>query len=415
MSMISRTYKTILAGLSSGILAGAAMAPAAADTAHAHAPGHGAGASHGARDLGIGAAIDGEGRLWVASKENAGGEQYVVVQSTSDLGKTWSAPVRVQKSPEPVAASGEARPHIAFGGKGEVYVSYTSTVARPHIGNIRFVRSLDGGQSFSEPKTVHANQDFVTHSFESMVVDRDGRVYVAWIDGRDAGQAKKRNEAYAGSAVYYAVSSDRGASFRGDYKVADHSCECCRIGFALNPQGQAVALWRHVFSPNIRDHALSTLRPDGTVSPLSRVTYDDWRVDACPHHGPSIAYGADGTRHQVWFNGKEGAGGPRYAAIPPKGKAGPPMALGTEQASHADVAVLDKRVVLAWKEFDGKAASIVAKLSDDSGRTWTQTQVASTTANSDKPYLLTASSAIVLVWRTQNEGIRVIPLQKEAP
>ena len=34
---------------------------------------------------------------------------------------------------------------------------------------------------------------------------------------------------YRGAAVYFAVSDNQGASFRGDFKLADYSCECCRI------------------------------------------------------------------------------------------------------------------------------------------------------------------------------------------
>lgn len=405
--------KAIVAGL--WCIAGLSAAPFQALAHDPQGPqghGHGTGAQAGSGDLGTAAAFDKDGRLWAVLKETNNGDQYVIVQSSADMGKTWTAPRRIQKKPEPVAASGEARPHIAFGPKGEIYVSYTSTVARPHIGNIRFARSLDGGKSFSEPVTAHANKDFVTHSFESLVVDGQGRVYVAWIDGRDAAQAKQRKERYTGSAVYYAVSSDRGATFKGDYKVADHSCECCRIGLSLNSQGNVVALWRHVFAPNIRDHAFAELKPDGNVSAVSRATFDDWRADACPHHGPSIAYTADGARHQVWFNGREDTGGAFYVVASPQGKLAAPVAIGGNHATHPDVAAQGKQVAVAWKEFDGKATAIVARLSDDGGKTWTQREVARTTANSDKPYLIHSPSGIVLIWRTQSEGIHVIPLAK---
>ncbi|OWW21351.1 sialidase family protein [Noviherbaspirillum denitrificans] len=362
------------------------------------------------RDLGTGAAFDKDGRLWVVTKETDSAGQYVVLRSSPDMGITWTDAARIQKAPEPVAASGEARPHIAIGGKGEIYISYTSTVARPHIGNIRFVRSLDGGKTFSEPVTVHANRDHTVHSFESMIVDKDGRITIAWIDGRDALQAKQRNEKYTGSALYYAVSHDRGESFTGDYKVADHTCECCRIGLSLNPEGVPVAVWRHVFAPNIRDHALAELGVRGVASEITRVTFDDWRVDACPHHGPSVAYGNDGKRHQVWFNGIEGdMSGSLYGA-----GGGKPELLGNGgQTSHPDILARGKQVAIAWKEFDGKSTAVFTRLSDDGGSTWTQMEAARTTANSDSPYLIDSPGGIVLVWRTQEEGIRVIPLWKE--
>ncbi|GIZ53354.1 sialidase family protein [Noviherbaspirillum aridicola] len=365
---------------------------------------------HGARELGTGAALGRDGRLWVVGKETAGQDQYVVLQHTSDLGKTWSAPRRIQQSPEPVAAGGEARPHIALGADGEIYISYTSTVARPHIGDIRFVRSLDGGKTFSAPLTVNTDRSRVTHSFESMVVDPRGRIFIAWIDGRDADRAKRRKEKYAGSAVYYAVSSDHGASFGTDRKLANHSCECCRIALTLDAAGKPVAAWRHVFAPNIRDHAMAELGGEDVPSP-ARVTFDDWRIDACPHHGPSLAFGADGRRHLAWFNGREGDdAGAWYGIEAPAGGAGSRIRLGDASASHPDVAVAGNRIAVVWKAFDGKAGSVLGRISADGGKTWRQAELARAAGASDKPCLVSGADALLLVWRTQDEGIRVVPL-----
>jgi hypothetical protein len=396
------------------------------DAGHTGQAGHGQhGGAHRARsaELGVSAVADKLGRLWLAAKESTDGQSFVVVQQSSDLGKTWSAPVRVQREPEPVAAGGESRPHIALGPNEEIYVVYTRPIARPHIGEIRFSRSLDGGKSFSAPMTVHANREVVTHSFESMIVDREGRIYVAWIDGRDQAAAKAKGQKYAGSALYYAVSTDGGASFRGDYRVADHTCECCRIGLALNAQGRPVAMWRHVFEPNIRDHAVAELSPDGRSIRMTRASFDDWRIDACPHHGPSLAYADDGVRHQVWFNGKESdASGALYARTLPEKAAGrpetgltAPNVLGNGQGSHADVAAQGKRVAVAWKQFDGDKSAVLARVSDDNGQTWKEQVLATTAGDSDKPYLVTMPKGFVTLWRTRNEGIRILEIQGETP
>jgi hypothetical protein len=370
-------------------------------------------------ELGTSAAVDARGRLWVASKE-PGVDQadYVVLQMSTDLGKTWSAPKRVQARAEPVAADGESRPKLAFGAKGEMYIAYTKPLARPYTGEIRFVRSLDGGQSFSPPVTVHANRDEITHRFESMIVDKTGRIFIAWIDKRDAEAARKRKEVYQGAAVYYAVSDDAGASFRGDYRLAEHSCECCRIGLALNPAGTPVALWRHVFEPNARDHALAELTADGKPSQAARATFDNWRVDACPHHGPSLAYSANGTRHQTWFNVVGDEGGVYYAAARPAGMLanvagllGTPVRLGNAQAEHADVMVSGATVVLVWKQFDGAATAIYSRVSRDDGATWQERKLASTTGNSDQPHLLHMPNGIALLWRTQQDGVQIIAIE----
>jgi hypothetical protein len=367
-----------------------------------------------APELGTGVAVDSHGNLWIASKEVADDGQYVVLQRSHDLGRTWSAPKRIQRQPEPISADGENRPKLAFGPHDELYVTYTRPLAKPYTGEIRLVRSTDGGQTFAPPLTVHANRDLIGHRFDALAVDRAGRVYVAWIDKRDLEAALARKESYAGAAIYYAVSDDGGASFRGDYKLADHSCECCRIALALNTEGLPVALWRHVFAPNVRDHALAVLAPDGKPAPSMRATFDDWQVDACPHHGPALAYAEDGTRHQAWFHAKGEEGGVFYAAATPSGVLGTPMRLGSPQAAHADLAVRGQTVVLAWRQFDGQSTAILAKLSGDGGRTWRDAELARTRSASDQPHLLSTPAGIVLVWRTRQEGVRTLmAMEKE--
>jgi hypothetical protein len=363
--------------------------------------------------LGTSAAFDAQGRLWTARTEPAGQQgqgSFVVLQVSGDMGKTWSAPKRVQQAPETIEAAGESRPKLAFGSKGQVYVTYTHPLGKPYSGEVRFARSTDGGQTFSQPVTVHKNRDLITHRFDSLIVDRDGRLYVAWIDKRDAEAAKARKQAYAGAAVYYAVSDDGGASFKGDYKLSDHSCECCRISLALDPAGTPVALWRAVFDENIRDHAIARLSADGAPAHMERATFDDWHIDACPHHGPALAFAPDGTRHQVWFDLKGDDGGVFYASATPAGKLGTPIRLGSDQAEHADVAVSGANVALAWKQFDGTATAIMLKLSTDGGKHWREQAVAHTAGNSDHPHLLRAPAGIVLVWRTQDQGVLTIPV-----
>jgi hypothetical protein len=363
-------------------------------------------------ELGTSVAVDGHGALWAVSKEAAGDAQYVVLQSSTDNGHTWSAPKRIQSKPEPVSADGENRPKLAFGSHDEMLVTYTRPLAKPYTGEIRFIRSLDGGKTFTPPITVHANHDVITHRFDSLIVDRSGRIYVAWIDKRDVEKAVARKEKYAGAALYYAVSDNGGASFHGDYKIADHTCECCRIALALNPAGVPVALWRHVFEPNIRDHAMTELTPNGKLLPPTRATFDNWHVDACPHQGPSLAYAEDGTRHQTWFTGNDD-GGVFYANVTPDGKLNTPMRLGSAQAEHADVAVDGKTVVLAWKQFDGKSTAILGKVSNDGGSTWQDRELARTDKASDQPHLLKTPAGIALGWRTEAEGLRIVPVQPE--
>jgi hypothetical protein len=372
---------------------------------HLLLPAHAA-MSHGPA-LGTTAAFDPQGRLWVARTELLDKSAHVLVQRSDDRGVTWLPPIRVTAKPEPVSADGENRPKLAFGSRGELYVSWTSPTSAKFTGDIRFARSLDAGKTWSEPAVVHRDRQLITHRFESMLVDRTGRVWMAWIDKRDLSIAQAANKEYSGAAVYYAYSEDRGTTWQGDFKLADHTCECCRIALALDAQGQAVAMWRHVFPPNERDHAFAVLQPGGKDVVIERVTFDRWNIDACPHHGPSLAIGGDGTRHAVWFNQVNGDGRVYYGRLTKSDPTGV-QALPTG-ASHADLAVDGNNVAIVWKRFDGTATVVESWLSKDGGKQFAPGPSLKTDSASDQPRIVSKDGTTLVVWR-RAEGVAVADL-----
>lgn len=388
----STALRCLLAGL-----VGVGGALAAAPDPHQHAPMP----QRKARpELGTSAAIDAQGRLLAVLVEQG----RVELRRSGDSGASWQTVAAVSPSGEPVSANGESRPKLAFGRGGQLYVAWTSPTAGRFNGDIRFARSLDGGQSWSAPLTVHADRSPITHRFESMQVDAEGRIFIAWLDRRDKEAAQGKGEPYAGFSVYYAVSGDDGASWRGDYRLAAHSCECCRIALTADRDGRPLALWRQIFEGE-RDHALARLDPNGAPATVERATFDHWRLDACPDHGPSIAVGAEGVRHAVWFTQRDGEAGAMYGRLLAGGVEGQRrLPAGAE---HADVVADGANVWVAWKRFDGARSLIEGELSQDAGRTWSPLALAATQGDSDQPRLLARDGAAWLVWRTRDEGIVV--------
>lgn len=354
-------------------------------------------------DLGASAAFAADGTLWAVGKQ---GDHAVVVHS-GDRGISWSEPVAVNTDAERVAADGDSRPKIALGKGGALYVTWTRPLAKPYTGEVRFARSLDGGAHWSDAITVHADRQEITHRFDAIAVDSSGRVFVAWVDKRDQELARAAGTSYRGAAIYYAVSDDGGASFRGDYKVAEHSCECCRIALQPQPAGGVLALWRHVFEPNIRDHAMAELYADGRVGPVRRATFDNWAIDACPHHGPSLARDDLGRLHAVWFDlGKDHAG-VSYGRVGDGAVQGQRQ-VGDDSAEHADIAVDGQGVVVAWKAFDGERTQLRAMRSDDGGANWRSLDLASTGDMSDQPRVLAYAGDFYVFWNTREKSHRVL-------
>lgn len=387
------------------VCASAVIAPGAESSGHGAGHAHAAGPS-AANDLRADAAFDANGRLWMV-RHQAG---FIEVRSTRDLGRNWSPPVRVNAQPEEIDPGGDARPKILPTPDGKLFVSWTRPLAKPYTGEIRFARSVDGGRSFEAPRTVHRDQAEITHRFDSLALDREGRLFVAWIDKRDAVAAAASGRSYRGAALYFAVSSDGGATFAGDFKAAENTCECCRIALTPSPDGGVLALWRHIFEPNVRDHALAHLKPDGSVGKMARATFDDWRVNACPHHGPSLACDERGALHAVWFTATESGGGRAvYGRVMPGASPEAIHPLGGRLAAHADLALAGGKIVAVWKEFASGSNQLRALVSSDDGRSWRDVTLAESAGPCSQPRVLNHQGRMFAFWNT-GTGPAVIPV-----
>ena len=399
--MVSR-LRPMLAGL---LLAGAALAHEGHD--------HGAAANAAPKPdyakiwlekqqtaprLAVAARFDDTGRLWLARVVG----QQLLVSHSEDGGRTFSEASTVNRENELISADGEARPQLAVVGN-RVYVSWTQALPQPFAGHIRFAVSEDGGQTFSDPITVNDDTRPITHRFNAMLADAQG-VTLAWIDKRDgAGDPD-----YRGAAIYTARSTDGGHTFQTNRKLADHSCECCRLGLAADTDGTPVVLWRQIFGQNVRDFALARLD-----EPLRRVSEDNWEIDACPHHGGSLAIAGDGARHIAWFTGAERSPGLHYRRIDGKSMT-PPLRFGNldAQAGHPQVATEGRHVVLVWREFDGRHNQIRSMTSRDRGQHWSApTTLARTAGAADDPLLASTGGAVWLVWNTANDGLQTRKLK----
>jgi hypothetical protein len=358
--------------------------------------------------LASGAAFAPDGSLWLVGLNHAG--QLFVQSAPGDDLRRWGSPRLIATGGDTVAADGESRPKIAFGDRGQVVISYTHPLAKPYTGMIRMLRSNDAGLTFSLPSTVHADRQEITHRFDSIAFDAQGVLHTLWVDKRDMEIAPKvgRKSSYRGAAIYRNESRDGGATFGPDIKLADHSCECCRIALTTGQDGALRALWRHVFEPNERDHGFAALLPGGQT-PVVRATMDRWAVDACPHHGPGLAAAETEGFHAVWFGvqKKEGAdvGAVRYARLNHDGslKQETVQELPDERAEHADVVASGPRVAIVWRSTEGARSVLKAWLSTDGGRSFRLLALSSVTGETDQPRLIQAGEQMVVVWRNRQE------------
>ncbi len=353
--------------------------------------------------------FDKKGILWV-TWFYAG---HVYVSRSDDKGQTFGSPVTVNRIPENIYAKAENRPKIAFGAKGEIYLSWTKKRTEKRFsGDIRFSRSVDGGQHFSDPLTVNDDHEITSHRFDALAVNRQGDIYIAWLDKRDLLAAKKLGKKYTGSALYYALSTDNGKTFQKNKKIADGSCQCCRVAIAIDHKQLPVIVWRHIFGDNIRDHGIVKFSHRDQAEKFKRLSHDNWRIEGCPHHGPAISIADDGIYHATWFNNAPQARGLFYAYSTDNADSfSTPLNIGnyTKAAGHAHVLSLGKRVFIVWKEFDGKQSLLYLMQSNDAGKSWSKPkQWAASSATSDHPFLSNDGLVVYVSWHRRGESYRLL-------
>jgi hypothetical protein len=340
----------------------------------------------------------GDGTLWRAWVDGP----HVWVGRSSDRGRTFEGTVRVNPEPERIDANGEARPKIALGPDGEIFVSYTRRQETGYVGDVHFARSVDGGRTFSTPMSL-LDEGMTSGRFDTLTVGPEGDVHVFWI-GRAGSNV---------SSLVHKVSTDRGRTFSPARMVKDDICECCRLALAWDG-AQPVVFWRDMIPGGCRDHSLARITGGEKAPAVVRATDDDWEIAACPHQGPSVAV-SDGVTHLAWFtgDGRRGAGS-FYRRTTDGGRTfSEPVRVGGATAMRPQLLARERRVWLVWKEATkGGGTAVLAMRSSDAGATWSAArEVAHTKGGSDHPLLVAAGPDVLLSWLSDDEGHRLLALE----
>ncbi len=351
----------------------------------------------------VSAAFGPDGRLWRIVPE----KQHVYVDYSTDLGKSFSSPVVVNKESQPIKVSGENRPGIVVDGSGRITVIYAAEGAQPVA--LYFSVSSDNGQSFSNPSPL-SDKAAEANSFQGRLdLSPSGQAYAFWHDERDRTDWRQ-----TGNSIYYSVIDAQSSLNTVARKLSDTLCDCCRIASAFDSQGQPVLMARFIYPGGIRDHGLLKTHNDGKEPVSRRVTFDQWTIEACPEHGPAIAISDDNHYHIAWFTQGAVRQGLFYAYSSDQGEHfSVPLPFGNPERlpSHPDIMAQGKHVVLVWTEFDGVKTHLLVMQSNNAGQNWSQPQsIAEAAAETDFPFLLSNNRDIFVSWNSKTEGYRLISL-----
>jgi hypothetical protein len=347
-----------------------------------------------------------DGRLWRLIPTN----EAVFIDFSTDNGKTYHKAVRINPEAQKISAWPENPPAIAIGKSGRIYVLYYADEQQKSTSFFSY--SDDNGVTFSKPVLISDHAATARHYMDQMLVDQTNKVYMFWHDTR---HEQHTHGAGSGAlSLYYTMTDQPGSANFTNRLISDGICSCCRTAIAFSPAEKPVILARMVYPDGVRDHSLITMNADGQWSKPQRVTFDNWKIDACPEHGPALSIDTQNRAHLTWFTQGDKHQGIFYAHTDDDGKTvSPAMPLGDSGRlpSHPDVLALGQRVVLVWKEFDGQTTTIKAKESLDRGLTWSQDKIIlSSTAHSGHPKLISNGNSIFLSWTSNDVGHHFVEL-----
>ncbi|MFZ4379743.1 MAG: sialidase family protein [Polynucleobacter sp.] len=333
----------------------------------------------------------------------------VSVAQSIDGGKTFSPAVKIAEHGKSLDTGSDARPQIVSDSKGNVFLAYAFFKDSNWNAQINTARSIDGGNTFSAPESLVI--DSSSQRFPSALIKPDNTIFISWIDKRLVAVAKQGGASRLGGSIAYSSSVDGGKTFQAEKFANESSCECCRIGASLDPKNQVAIAYRAIFAGGIRDQASQVITSKGAEA-IRRVADDDWKTDACPHHGPSIAVSGSGKFHVAWYTQGSKRSGMFYANSTNQGVTySKPIRIGAEGANVARPYLLasGNQVWMVWKEFDGAYSSIYLKQSSDDGITWSEAKfISKTSGYSDHPLLLKRDREVFLSWLTRADGYQLL-------
>jgi hypothetical protein len=260
------------------------------------------------------ALVDSRGILHVLyfSGESRAGDLFYV--RSSDYGRTFSTPIRVNSQPGSAIATGTIRGgQIAIGGNGRVHVAWNGSDTAQPKGLINpasgqssapflYTRSNAGATTFERQRNL------TTHSYGidgggSIAADASGNVYAVWhalaIDGQNGEDHR---------LVWIARSTDDGATFAAEqpaWREPTGACGCCGVRMFAGPSNILYVLYRSATAMTHRDIFLLESSDHGRTFRGSRV--QPWEIGVCPMTSLSIAstpsdvFGAWETAGQVYF------------------------------------------------------------------------------------------------------------------
>ncbi len=315
--------------------------------------------------------VDEQGYTALAWMEEDKDVRSLLFARSTEPGGPMGSPVRVNRQEEVPYWRQEAPALVVQG--GEAFVTWGLTPAKatpqqPFATELRLSRSIDGGRTFAPSVLVNDDPGVIQHTFDALHRDGDGRLHLAWIDGRDG----KKDP-----GTYVARSLDRGQTVTKNMKVDEGTCVCCRTAITSGPDGMVYVAWRKIFEGNVRETVVARSTDHGDTFEASVIVgHDQWVFPACPHRPASMGVDRHGRLYVVWYTeGTDEIPAVYIAYSDDRGKSfSNKQQLNIARNTfpdHPQIAVdPEGRIVVVWEEQAPVKRDVVISVSTDRGKTF---------------------------------------------
>ena len=250
-----------------------------------------------------------DGSFYVAWVNHEPNNRADVMIGRYEPGKTPAAAVRVNPEAGTATAWRGDPPSVAVGKNGSVYVVWTTRVEvdGKKGTDLYLSTSSDLGKTFGAPVKINDDKVPGAHGMHSLHVADDGRIFVSWLDERNVVAPKPSTKAEghhmeSNREVFIADSTDGGRTFSRNRKIAGDACPCCKTALTVSKDGTIYLSWRQVLPGNYRHIAVAASSDAGTTFSKPIIVSDDkWMLHGCPVSGPSLSVADDGTLKVLWY------------------------------------------------------------------------------------------------------------------
>jgi hypothetical protein len=260
--------------------------------------------------------------------------------------KRWS-PVRTVTTVDGKLGDPPVVMGLSDGSLAAAWMPYISNTTDRYAADIVVARSLDGGQSWSQPLKPYGDSARIYDAQMSLAPLPDGQLALVWTDMRhashDSGHDKKLNRYQLMATVI-----DQSWQASPEMTLDDDVCSCCRV-YTDVQGGDLLSVYRDHAPGEVRDIAAVRWQPQ-SVKGSTPVHADHWVIPGCPSNGPSVD-----LLHKMavvaWFSAADGKGRVKISFSPDQGAHfQPPVELDNNANGFVNTLLLeDGSALAAWR------------------------------------------------------------------